>query len=79
MKLKKLLAKKNQFTEEVNIYINNFKNFRTIRTFGKDIYESKTTLDDANIDQDNLFRDIRNFNYKTRPQLDNKIQEKKCS
>ena len=63
----------------MNIYINNSKNFRTIRTFGKDIYESKTTLHDANIDQDNLFRDIRNFNYKTRPQLDNKIQEKKCS
>ena len=58
-------------------YTYSFKNFQTIRTFGRDIYERKITLEEANIDQDNLLRDIRNFNNKTRPQNDNKIQEKK--
>ena len=46
----------------------NFKNFRTVRTFGRDIYEDKITLEEASIDQDNLLRDIRNFNNKARPQ-----------
>ena len=58
-------------------YTYNFRNFRTIITFGRDIYNGIITLAEANIDQDNLLRDIGNFNYKTRPQLDNKIQEKK--
>ena len=66
----KLVSKASEYTY-------NFRNFRTIRTFGRDIYEGKITLEEANIDQDNLLRDIRNFNNKTRPQNDRKIQEKK--
>ena len=58
-------------------YTHNFRNFRTVRTFGRGIYEGKITLEEANIDQDNLLRDIRNFNNKTRPENDRKIQEKK--
>ena len=57
-------------------YIHNFRNFRTIRTFGRDIYEGNITLDEASIEQDNLLRDIRNFSSRTRPQNDMKIQEK---
>ena len=53
------------------------RNFRTIKTFGRDIYEGNITLDEANIDQDNLLMGIRNFNSRTRPQNDMKIQEKK--
>ena len=45
--------------------------------FGRDIYEGKITLEEANIEQDNLLRDIRNFNNKPRPQNGRKIQEKK--
>ena len=61
-------------------YTYSFKNVRTIRTFGRDIYEGKTTLEEANTDQDHLLRDIRNFNNKTRLQNDKKIREKKyCS
>ena len=48
-----------------------------MRTFSRDIYESKITLGEANTDQDNLLRDIRNFSNKTRPQNYKKIQEKK--
>ena len=58
-------------------YTYNFRNFWTVRTLGRDIYEGRITLEEANIDQDNLLRDIRNFNNETRPQNDNKIQEKK--
>ena len=53
-------------------YKYNFRNFRTIRTFGRDIYEGKITLD-----QENLLTDIKSFESRTRPQNDMKIQEKK--
>ena len=58
-------------------YIYSFKNFWTIRTFGGDIYKGKITVEKANIDLNNLLRDIRNFDNKTRPQNDKRIQEKK--
>ena len=57
-------------------YTYDFRNFQTIKTFGRDIYEGNITLDEANIEQDNLLRDIRNFNSRTRPQNNMKIQEK---
>ena len=55
----------------------NIRNFQTIRTFGRDIYEGNITLDEASIEQDNLLREIGNFNSRTRPQNDMKIQENK--
>ena len=55
----------------------NIRNFQTIRTFGRDIYEGNITLDEASIEQDDLLREIGNFNSRTRPQNDMKIQEKK--
>ena len=58
-------------------YTYNFRNFRTIKAFGRDLYEGKITLEEANEDQDNLLRDIRNFNYKTRPQNDKKKKKEK--
>ena len=57
-------------------YWYDFRNFRTIRTFGKDIYEGKITLKEADEDQSNLLYEIRNFKDKTRPQNDDKKQEK---
>ena len=44
--------------------------------FGRDIYEGKITLEEANEDQDNLSNGIRNFEYKTRLQNNKKKQEK---
>ena len=58
-------------------YTYNFRNFRTIRTFGRDIYEGKITLKEADEDQTNLLHKIRNFRDKTKPQKVEKKQEKK--
>ena len=51
---------------------NNFESFRTIRTFGRYIFEGKITLKKANEDQSNLLLDIRNFRNNTRLQNDKK-------
>ena len=53
-----------------------FKNIRTRRTFGRDIYWGKITLNEADEDQSNLLNNIRNFRDETRTQNDNKKQEK---
>ena len=58
-------------------YTYDFRNFQTIRTFGRDIYEGNVTLDEASIEQDNLLEDIKNFSSRTRPQNNMKIQEKR--
>ena len=58
-------------------YRYDIRNIQTIKMFDRDIHEGEITLEEANIDQDNLLRDIRNFNQKTNPQLDNNMQEKK--
>ena len=85
MKLKKELDKIKEIEKTVDRerlvykaseYTYSFKNFRTIRTFGRDIYEGKITLKEADEDQSNLLNDIRNFRDKTRPQNDKKKQEK---
>ena len=60
-------------------YTYNFRNFQTVRTLGRDIYEGKITLEEANIEQNNLQRDIKNFNSRTRPQNNIKIHKKNCS
>ena len=57
-------------------YTYNFRNFQTIRTFGRDIYEDKITLEVADKDQSNSLNSIRDFRDKTRPQNDKKKQEK---
>ena len=54
----------------------NFKDFRTIRTFGEYIYEGETTLDEADEDQSDLADRINDFIKKTRPQSQKKKQEK---
>ena len=53
-----------------------FRNFRTIRAFGRDIYEGKITLEEANEDQSKLVHDINDFVKKKRPQNNNKKQKK---
>ena len=88
MKLKKSLIKlkkqkktidREKLVYRASEYTYNFRNFRTVRTLGRDVYEGKITLKEANTDEDNLLRDIRNFNNRTRPQNDNEIQEKRIA
>ena len=53
------------------------KFFQIIRTFGRDIYEGKITLEKADEDQSNLLNKIRSFRDKTKPRnLEKKNQEK---
>ena len=57
-------------------YIYDFRNSKTIRTFGRDIYKCKITLEEADEDQSNLIDEIGNFNKKARPKDPIKKQEK---
>ena len=45
--------------------------------FGRDIYEGKITVKEADEDQSSLLNEIRNFDHKKRPQNDKKKREKK--
>ena len=45
---------------ETNEYTYSFKNFQTIKTFGRDIYEGKTTIEDADEYQTDLLTEIMN-------------------
>ena len=44
-----------------NEYTYNFKNFQTIKTFGGDIYEDKTTIEEANEYETDLLAEIMHF------------------
>ena len=52
-----------------------FRMFKTIRSFGDDIYSSKITINKADQEQSDLVEYILNFNNKTRPK--NKDDKKK--
>ena len=55
-----------------------FRKFRTIRNFGKDIYEGEVALEEADNDQSDLLDEIKNFSDKTRPKsLKKKKKNKK--
>ena len=61
----------------MNIYIYSFKNFQTIKTFGRDIYEGKITIKEADDYQADLFTEIMSFRKNTKPRSQEKKQEKK--
>ena len=54
-----------------------FKNFRSVRIFGKDIYNSMITLEKADKDQNSLVNEINKFNSSKRPKTLEKRQNKK--
>ena len=50
-----------------------YKTFKTIRSFGENIYNGKITINEANQEQADLVEYILNFNNKARPKsTDNK-------
>ena len=60
-------------------YTCSFQNFQTIKTFGRDIYNGKITLEEANEDQANLLVEIMNFKKKQKTHsVQKKIQERKA-
>ena len=61
-------------------YTYSFQNFRTIRSFGRNIYNGDITLKEADEDQSSLLNEIKNFRDKTKPQDEEKKKKKKrCS
>ena len=61
---------------ETNEYTYSFRNFQTIKTFGRDIYEGKITIEKANEYQTDLLAEIINFKKHTKPRIQEKKQEK---
>ena len=65
---------------KASVYTYSFQNFRTIRAFGRDIYNGEITLKEADEDQASLLNEIMNFRDKTKPQDEEKKKKKKrCS
>ena len=65
---------------ETNEYTYSFKNFQTIKTFGRDIYEGKITIEEANEYQTNLLAEIMNFRKNTKPRSqEKKTRKRNCS
>ena len=54
---------------ETSEYTYSFKNFQTIKTFGRDIYEGKITIDKANEYQTDLLAEFISFKKHTKPRI----------
>ena len=52
---------------ETNKDVYNFKQFKTIRPFAKNIFARQVTLNKGDKDHSNLLREIGDFNKKTEP------------
>ena len=61
---------------ETNEYTYSFKNFQTIKTFGRDIYEGKITIEEANEYQTDLLAEIMKFRANVKPRSQEEKQEK---
>ena len=66
-----------KFIYETNEYTYSFKNFQTIKTFGRDIYEFKTTIEEADKHQTDLLVKIMNFRKNTKSRSQEKNEKKK--
>ena len=65
---------------ETDEYTYSFKNFQTIKTFGRDIYEGKITIEEANEYQTNLLAEIMNFRKNMKPKSqEKKTRKRNCS
>ena len=62
---------------ETNEYTYSFKNFQTIKTFGRDIYEGKITFKKANEYQTDLLAEIMSFKKYPKPRSREKKKKKK--
>ena len=61
---------------ETDEYTYSFKNFQTIKTFGRDIYEGKITTKEADEYQADLLTEIMNFRKNTKPRSQEKKDKK---
>ena len=89
MKLKQSLIKlkkieknvdREKLIYETDEYKYSFKNFQTIKTFGRDIYEGKITIKEADEYQADLLTEILNFRKNTKPRSkEKKTKKRNCS
>ena len=59
--------RREKLVHKASEYTYDFRNFKTIRTFGEDIYEGEITIEEADEDQSNLADEIKKVSDKTRP------------
>ena len=59
-------TKWNDLKYETNKFIFDFQEFQTIRSFGDSIYTGKINIEEAKIDQNNLLKNMVNFDKKSR-------------
>ena len=65
---------------KTNEYTYSFKNFQTIKTFGRDIHEGKITIEESNEYQTNLLAEIMNLRKNKKPRsLEKKTRKRSCS
>ena len=62
---------------ETNECTYSFKNFQTIKTFGRDIYEFKIMIEEADKHQTDLLVKIMNFRKNMKPRSQEKNEKKK--
>ena len=61
---------------ETNEYTYSFKNFQTIKTFGREIYEGNITIKEADEYQTDLLVEIMNFWKNTKPRIREKNKKR---
>ena len=64
---------------ETNEYTYSFKNFQTIKTFGRDIYDGKITIEEANEYQTDVLAEIMNFKKMQSQRVIKKTRKRNCS
>ena len=69
-----------KFIYETNEYTYSFKNFQTIKAFGRDIYEGKITIKEADEYQKDLLVETMSFKKHTKPRSqEKKTRKRNCS
>ena len=62
---------------KTNEYTYSFKNFQTIKIFGRDIYEGKVTIEEVDEYQSDLLAEIMNCKKNTKPRSQEKNKKNK--
>ena len=65
IKLKKKNVDREKLIYKTNEYTYSFKNFQTIKTFGREIYDGKITIEEADKYETNLLVKIMSFRENT--------------
>ena len=59
--------KRKDLKDETKVYIYDFQQYKTIRSFADKIYTCKFNLDESEMDQSNLLKNLVKFNNRSRP------------